>query len=76
MSHPWQFVKTIPGHSEPINAISVSPDGRTLATASKDRTIGLWNLQTHQLSYTLCGHAQAVYAVAFSPDYPYWRVQI
>src|ERR1700742_3478493 len=34
----------LPGHTAPVVALAVSPDGKTLASASWDRTIRLWPL--------------------------------
>ena len=45
-----------------------SPDGKTLASASRDKTIKLWNLQTQKAISTLTGHSNWVISVAFSPD--------
>ena len=45
----------------------LSPDGKTLATASRDNTVKLWNLQGEQLK-TLQGHSNRVNSVSFSPD--------
>jgi WD40 repeat protein len=45
---------------------SVSPDCKTIATASGDGTAKLWNLQGKGLA-TL-KHNDAVFNVAFSPD--------
>ena len=38
------------------------------ATASGDKTIKLWNLQTQTAIATLTGHSDGVTSVAFSPD--------
>jgi WD40 repeat protein/tetratricopeptide (TPR) repeat protein len=45
-----------------------SPDGRTLALASREGTVQLWDVASGQILATLEGHSSAVGAVAFSPD--------
>jgi WD40 repeat protein len=49
-------------------AIAFSPNGRLLATASYDRTVRLWAVQTGTSWAVLEGHTGGVRAVAFSPD--------
>lgn len=56
------------GHSNSIRSIAVSLDGKTLASASADRTIKLWNLDTQKPIATLSGHSDWVNSVAFSSD--------
>jgi WD40 repeat protein len=55
-------------HKEYVDSIAFSPDGRLIATGSRDSHVYLWNVQDGQLSSTLAGHADMVESVAFSPD--------
>ncbi|MEH2219293.1 MAG: hypothetical protein V7K72_19650 [Nostoc sp.] len=56
------------GHSDNVISVSFSPDGKTLASGSWDKTIKLWNLETRKGIRTLNGHSNSVYGVSFSPD--------
>jgi len=52
-----------------VESVAFSPDGRTVASASSDKTIRLWNVRSHkQLGKPLTGHTERVESVAFSPD--------
>ena len=55
-------------HSDTINSIAFSPDGKMLASGSSDNTIKIWNIADRLEIRTLRGHSEAVNSVAFSPD--------
>jgi WD40 repeat protein len=54
-------------HTSTVFSVNFSPDGKTIATASGDGTIKLWNLNGKELQ-TLKGGNYGVYSVRFSPD--------
>ena len=51
-----------------VEDVAFSPDGKTLAMASREGNVQLWDVATGKLLETLKGHSSAVLAVAFSPD--------
>ncbi|MEU5533583.1 AAA family ATPase [Streptomyces sp. NPDC020362] len=60
------------GHTGAVYLTSFSPDGKTLATASYDRTVRLWNVadrgRPRPLGKPLTGHTSWVSSAVFSPD--------
>ncbi|BCL36188.1 hypothetical protein NSMS1_26350 [Nostoc sp. MS1] len=61
-------INRLEGHSNSVYSVVFSPDGKTLASASADKTIKLWNRDTGKLISTLEGHSDSVISVVFSPD--------
>jgi WD40 repeat protein len=56
------------GHSGPVYALAVTPDGHRLISASHDKTIKVWDLRTGGCEATLTRHQGVVSAVAVSSD--------
>jgi WD40 repeat protein len=59
---------TLKGHTGPVNSVAYSPDGKTLASGSRDQTIKLWEAAAGKEQATLKGHTAPVESVAYSPD--------
>src|SRR6266567_262274 len=59
--------QTLKGHRGSVMAVAFSPDGKVLASSSRDKTIRLWDLATGGLKRTLTEHTADVYDVTFSP---------
>jgi WD40 repeat protein len=64
----WRCIHTLQEHSNWVNSVAISPDGETLVSGSRDKTILIWQLDTGKKLCTLTGHTSFVYSVAISPD--------
>lgn len=56
------------GHTDIVDTVAFSPDGKTLATAGADKSVRLWNAADGKELKNLGAHDGSVYTVCFSPD--------
>ena len=49
-------IRTLTGHSGAVLSVAISPDGKTIVSGSKDKTIKVWNLNTGKEINTIMGH--------------------
>jgi WD40 repeat protein len=61
------LLKELVGHKGLIYSIKFSKDNSVLATASQDKSVKLWDVETGKLLNSL-EHRKEVRDVAFSPD--------
>ena len=64
----WRCIYTLKGHTQSIRSLALTPDGEILASASDDKTIKLWQLETGQELCTLRAHSKSVCSIAISAD--------
>jgi WD40 repeat protein len=63
-----ETIRKLRGFYGIVSAISVSPDGKMLASGSDDMKIRIWNIQDGKLIRTLDRHEGPIYGLAFSSD--------
>ncbi len=63
----WTKLASYVGHTYPVRAVSWSADGTRIASASRDGTAQLWDVESGRSTLTL-RHADEVHAAAFSRD--------
>lgn len=68
MDQEWsQCIQTLYSHTETVTSIACSPVDNLIASASRDRTIKIWEEETGQMLQSLVGHTSEIESVTFSP---------
>ena len=55
------------GHSDNVFTAAWSPDGKYIASGSRDQTVRVWNVATGEDHYIYRGHNKCVLSLAWSP---------
>jgi WD40 repeat protein len=61
-------LQILEGHTDMTTDVVFSPDGKLVASSSRDKTIRIWDTATGDLQHILEEHTKGILSVAFSPD--------
>ena len=56
-------IMVLSGHSYYVNSVCYSPDGKTLASGSDDKTVRIWDVMSGECVHVLNGHSSYVISV-------------
>jgi WD40 repeat protein len=63
-----ELLATMRGHEEAVRAVALLPNGETMLSASDDRTVKRWDLNTFKEISTLRGHTLPISSLAVGAD--------
>ncbi len=61
-------IQTYHGHSDSIETIEISPDGRWVASGSIDGTVKIWDMTAGKLLHTFHDATGPIHSIAFNPS--------
>jgi WD40 repeat protein len=65
---PLRELRRLAGHDDGIWSVAFAPDGKTLLSGGKDRTLRLWDVEEGQLIRTVASTPHEARCIAFSLD--------
>jgi eukaryotic-like serine/threonine-protein kinase len=63
-----KILLTYQGHTDRATAVAWSPDGKSVASGSLDKTVQVWSAATGKTRLIYRGHTDGILAVGWSPD--------
>ena len=66
-----KLVRRFRGHAEDISRFAYSPDGRLVASGSRDKTVRIWDAKSAEVLAVLDDHTDRIIGVNFSADSRY-----
>ncbi|MCU0545945.1 MAG: hypothetical protein MUE44_27900, partial [Oscillatoriaceae cyanobacterium Prado104] len=62
------ILRTLKGHSNWVNSVAVTADGKRAISGARDNTLKVWYLTTGKELFTLTGHTKSINSVAITAD--------
>ncbi len=64
----WNYARSLDGHPQGINCLTLSHDGRLAVAGGGDSEIKIWDIESGKCKNTLTGHAEGTTQIAISHD--------